>query len=148
MNKIISMGMLIILLVGCQTSQPSHSGNYGAASSVAVTRHTQYQLWDKGAYATTPIGASPSVITANSDSISFDWDGDGIELLAKLSRQRGLQFNYSGVRLPLPVNLHVRAMSYSNVLRLIESQIMWRATILQHPGLLQVSFMTPEKPIK
>lgn len=144
MNKIISMGTLIILLVGCHSSQSSNSGNYGAASSVAVTRHAQYQLWDKGTNSSIPTIMSSSAISANSDSISFDWDGDGIELLAELSRQRGQQFSYSGVRLPLPVSLHVRAITYSNVLRLIEAQTAWRATILQHPGLLQVNFMPLE----
>ncbi len=33
-----------------------------------------------------------------------------------------MQFNYNGVRLPLPVNLHVRDMTFSNTLRLIEAQ--------------------------
>ncbi|EDT2962863.1 hypothetical protein EL09_22660 [Salmonella enterica subsp. enterica] len=136
----------IILLTGCQLSQTNSSGNYGAASSVAVTRHTQYQLWDKGTYSTTPaVTSSSSAISANSDNISFDWDGDAIALLAELARQRSLQFNYSGVRLPLPVSLHVRNTTYSNVLRLIEAQTAWRATIFQYPGLLQVNFMTPEK---
>ncbi len=55
-----------------------------------------------------------------------------------------MQFNYNGVRLPLPVNLHVRDMTFSNTLRLIEAQTARRATIHQYPGLLQVSFMQPE----
>lgn len=84
------------------------------------------------------------LLTANSDRLSFDWEGDAIELLNELARVRGMQFNYNGVRLPLPVNLHVQDMTFSNTLRLIEAQTAWRATIHQYPGLLQVSFMQPE----
>ncbi len=119
--------------------------NYGAASDVAVTRHTQYTLWDKGVFSgQLPVSTGSHLLTANSDRLSFDWEGDAIELLNELARVRGMQFNYNGVRLPLPVNLHVRDMTFSNTLRLIEAQTAWRATIHQYPGLLQVSFMQPE----
>lgn len=84
------------------------------------------------------------IIRSNSDGVSFDWEGDGVELVAELARARGLQFNFSGVRLPLPVTLHVRDMTFSNVLRVIEAQTAWRATLHQYPGLLQLSFMQPE----
>ena len=67
-----------------------------------------------------------------------------MELLTELARSRGLQFNYSGVRLPLPVTLHVQNMTFANVLRLIESQTAWRATLHQYPGLLQLTFMQEE----
>ena len=84
------------------------------------------------------------IIRTNSAGVSFDWEGDAVELLAELARARGLQFNYSGVRLPLPVTLHVRGMTFSNVLRMIEAQTAWRATLNQYPGLLQLNFMQPE----
>lgn len=109
------------------------------------TRHTQYTLWDKGVFSgQLPVSTGSHLLTANSDRLSFDWEGDAIELLNELARVRGMQFNYNGVRLPLPVNLHVRDMTFSNTLRLIEAQTAWRATIHQYPGLLQVSFMQPE----
>ncbi|ALX97505.1 hypothetical protein AV650_28545 (plasmid) [Serratia fonticola] len=49
----------------------------------------------------------PGSFAANSDRLSLNWEGDAIELLAQLARQRGLNFAYSGVRLPLPVSVHV-----------------------------------------
>lgn len=148
MNRIIPAGCLAALfLAGCN-SPSQHTPvprNYGAASDVAVTRHTQYTLWDKGVFSgQLPVSTGSHLLTANSDRLSFDWEGDAIELLNELARVRGMQFNYNGVRLPLPVNLHVRDMTFSNTLRLIEAQTAWRATIHQYPGLLQVSFIQPE----
>ncbi|SUL29409.1 Uncharacterised protein [Shigella sonnei] len=141
MNRIIPAGCLAALfLAGCN-SPSQHTPvprNYGAASDVAVTRHTQYTLWDKGVFSgQLPVSTGSHLLTANSDRLSFDWEGDAIELLNELARVRGMQFNYNGVRLPLPVNLHVRDMTFSNTLRLIEAQTAWRATIHQYPGLLQ-----------
>ncbi|EGI6572777.1 IncI1-type conjugal transfer lipoprotein TraH, partial [Salmonella enterica subsp. enterica serovar Typhi] len=53
MNRIIPAGCLAALfLAGCN-SPSQHTPvprNYGAASDVAVTRHTQYTLWDKGVF--------------------------------------------------------------------------------------------------
>ncbi|MBP2199211.1 DotD/TraH family lipoprotein [Pantoea cypripedii] len=153
MNHYIFPGMLAVcLLVGCQsyyhtpTTQPTDAADrYGAASSVAVTRHMQYRMWDRGIWSSAQPGPSAvRIIRANSDSVSFDWEGDAVELLTELARSRGLQFNYSGVRLPLPVTLHVQNMTFANVLRLIESQTAWRATLHQYPGLLQLTFMQEE----
>ncbi|EKS9765576.1 IncI1-type conjugal transfer lipoprotein TraH, partial [Salmonella enterica] len=121
MNRIIPAGCLAALfLAGCN-SPSQHTPvprNYGAASDVAVTRHTQYTLWDKGVFSgQLPVSTGSHLLTANSDRLSFDWEGDAIELLNELARVRGMQFNYNGVRLPLPVNLHVRDMTFSNTLR-------------------------------
>ncbi|MWP55116.1 DotD/TraH family lipoprotein, partial [Escherichia coli] len=77
--------------------------------------------------------------------LSFDWDGDAIELLDSLARARGLQFGYNGVRLPLPLTLHVRDMTFENTLRLIQAQTAWRATLTQYPGVLWLDFMPVRK---
>lgn len=155
MNYLMLPGMLAIaLLAGCQAWTPTtpasapasaSADRYGAASSVAVARHAQYQLWNNGLWSGAKTATSSmDIIRSNSDGVSFDWEGDGVELVAELARARGLQFNFSGVRLPLPVTLHVRDMTFSNVLRVIEAQTAWRATLHQYPGLLQLSFMQPE----
>ncbi|MBZ3802743.1 DotD/TraH family lipoprotein [Leclercia adecarboxylata] len=148
MNYFMLPGVLaIILLAGCQAPAPApvSADRYGAASAVGITRHAQYQMWNNGVWSGTTPGATPmAIIRSNSAGVSFDWEGDGVELLAELARARGLQFNYSGVRLPLPVTLHVRDMTFSNVLRVFEAQTAWRATLHQYPGLLQLNFMQPE----
>ncbi|HDR2529394.1 TPA: DotD/TraH family lipoprotein [Enterobacter ludwigii] len=153
MNYLMLPGVLaFFLLAGCQTWTPpstppasASSDRYGAASSVAVARHSQYQMWNNGIWSASKTApSSMEIIRTNSAGVSFDWEGDAVELLAELARARGLQFNYSGVRLPLPVTLHVRGMTFSNVLRVIEAQTAWRATLNQYPGLLQLNFMQPE----
>ncbi|ENR3228640.1 DotD/TraH family lipoprotein [Salmonella enterica] len=87
----------------------------------------------------------PGRITANSQRVSVDWDGDAIELLSKLAHQRGITLRYSGVRLPLPVTIHERDVSFETLLRLIRTQISWRATVTQMADALEVSFMPPIK---
>ncbi|MCM5182000.1 DotD/TraH family lipoprotein, partial [Escherichia coli] len=69
-----------------------------------------------------PERQSGGSLKAHSDRVSFDWEGDALELLNELARLRGQQFSYSGVRLPLPVSLHVRDMTFTDVLRLTEAQ--------------------------
>ena len=76
---------------------------------------------------------------------SFDWEGDALELLSELARLRGQQFSYSGVRLPLPVSLHVRDMTFADALRLTEAQTAWRAVLSQSAGRLHLSYMPTEK---
>lgn len=147
MNYLMLPGVLAItLLAGCQTPAPAPASadRYGAASAVGIARHAQYQMWNNGVWSGAQDTTPMPMIRSNSAEVSFDWEGDAVELLAELARARGLQFNYSGVRLPLPVTLHVRAMTYNNVLRLVESQSAWRATLHQYPGLLQLNFMQPE----
>ena len=57
----------------------------------------------------------------------------------------GQQFSYSGVRLPLPVSLHVRDMTFADALRLTEAQTAWRAVLSQSAGRLHLSYMPTEK---
>ncbi|EPC4490499.1 DotD/TraH family lipoprotein [Serratia liquefaciens] len=84
-------------------------------------------------------------ITANSQRISVDWDGDAIELLSQLAHQRGLSFAYTGVRLPLPLTLHVQDATFEQVLRLVRTQIDWRAQLDQQSTELRLYFMLPLK---
>lgn len=142
--------LLSALLGGCQTpSAPANAPHptasadrYGAASAIAVTRHAQYQLWQASAWDPNVMpGSIQQSINANSGRLSFDEDGDAVEFLAQLARLRGLQFAYSGVRLPLPLSLHVRDMTYENVLRLVRAQTAWRATLTEYPGVLHLAFM-------
>lgn len=46
-----------------------------------------------------PERQSGGSLKAHSDRVSFDWEGDALELLNELARLRGQQFSYSGVRL-------------------------------------------------
>lgn len=80
-------------------------------------------MWEQGTYsAALPSRQPGGSLQAHSGRVSFDWEGDALELLSELARLRGQQFSYSGVRLPLPVSLHVRDMTFADALRLTEAQ--------------------------
>lgn len=134
-----------ILLSGCQLQLPHNIVPITQASDDASRiRSTQQQLYLDGVLnqKTTRL---PGSFTANSDRLSLDWEGDAIELLAQLARQRGLNFAYTGVRLPLPVSVHVENITFENLLRKLETQIGWRATLKQHPMELHLYFSLPDK---
>ncbi|GHM57210.1 hypothetical protein ECZU51_58800 [Escherichia coli] len=98
-------GVAILCLSGCHLppDNTAPARQYGAASEVAVTRHAQYQLWEQGTYsAALPSRQPGGSLQAHSGRVSFDWEGDALELLSELARLRGQQFSYSGVRLPCP----------------------------------------------
>lgn len=144
MNTLTLMPVLLggILLTACQSPvSPDPVSPYGAAPDVARVRHAQYTLWGDGAINIPSDTLFPGIIPAHSSRISLDWDGDAVELLAALARQRGMTFSYSGVRLPLPVTLHVREMTFANALRLVEAQTNWRAQLHERPGEFQLVFM-------
>ena len=81
------------------------------------------------------------------DSGHYLLDGTDTATLdeSELARLRGQQFSYSGVRLPLPVSLHVRDMTFADALRLTEAQTAWRAVLSQSAGRLHLSYMPTEK---
>lgn len=134
------------LLSGCQAQQTSTTPvTVQTASADARQIHnTQQQLYLDGALNQTA-GRLPATFTANSNRLSLDWEGDAIELLAQLARQRGLNFAYTGVRLPLPVSVHVTNITFENLLRQLETQIGWRATLKQQPLELHLYFALPDK---
>ncbi|MDX6041264.1 DotD/TraH family lipoprotein [Scandinavium lactucae] len=145
--KIIPLAALAcVLLSGCQPQRtPVTSVTVQQVSADASQlRNTQQQLYQDGALNQTP-GHLAASFTANSDRLSLDWEGDAIELLAQLARQRGLNFAYTGVRLPLPVSVHVSNITFENLLRQLETQIGWRATLKQQPLELQLYFALPDK---
>ncbi len=122
----------MLCLSGCHLppDNTAPARKYGAASELLVTGHAQYQLWEQGTYsAALPSRQPGGSLQAHSGRVSFDWEGDALELLSELARLRGQQFSYSGVRLPLPVSLHVRDMTFADALRLTEAQTAWRAVL-------------------
>lgn len=135
-----------ILLSGCQMQQ-THTTPVTTQTTLAdalLIKNTQQHLYFTGALNQTP-SRLLTHFTANSDRVSLDWEGDAIELLAQLARQRGLNFAYSGVRLPLPVSIHVSNITFESLLRQLEMQVGWRATIKQQSLELHLYFTLPEK---
>ncbi|CAI2036337.1 Uncharacterised protein [Serratia fonticola] len=140
-------GLAFILLSGCQAQQPhttSPQQLLSVSDDASRIYSTQQQLYLNGAL-NQKSARFPDSFTTNSDRLSLDWEGDAIELLAQLARQRGLNFAYSGVRLPLPVSVHVNNITFENLLRQLETQIGWRATLKQQPLELHLYFSLPDK---
>lgn len=143
MKKRILTAMPVLLLCGCQLQHQPHGTVAAPAQAVNSPPRTALQLtqlWQEGGLregAPLPVTA----IRADSDRVTFSWNGDAVELLNALSRARGLTFGYAGVRLPLPVDIDVQGVTYANVLRMIEMQTAWRASVVTYPGQMVLQFM-------
>ncbi|MFS7316523.1 DotD/TraH family lipoprotein [Rahnella rivi] len=133
-----------MLLSGCHAVS---ARNTTPTMPVAATSPTssgvvlqQQRLWLEGDMSTeAPLPVT--TIRADSDRVTLSWHGDAVELLTALARARGQVFSYAGVRLPLPVDIDVQGVTYANLLRIIEMQTVWRATLSQYPGQMVLAFM-------
>jgi len=142
MKKSIITALPALLLCGCQlhpqpqtAGAPAHPVTPPPKAALQLT-----QLWTEGDLRDgTPLPVT--VIRADSDRVTLSWNGDAVELLSALARARGLAFSYAGIRLPLPVDIEVQDMTYANLLRLIEMQTAWRATLMNWPGQMVLQFM-------
>ncbi|EOI9030631.1 DotD/TraH family lipoprotein [Salmonella enterica subsp. enterica serovar Inverness str. ATCC 10720] len=141
------IGVLVpFLLSGCHQAPASTSTSTSSRLSPSAAQIAFKQEQQRLALTLTEDGwLLPGRITSNSQRVSVDWDGDAIELLSKLAHQRGITLRYSGVRLPLPVTIHECDVTFETLLRLIRTQISWRATVTQQPDALEVGFMPPLK---
>ncbi|MHA4830422.1 DotD/TraH family lipoprotein [Enterobacter ludwigii] len=133
------------LLSGCQTAPVTQFVRVPAAVQPRVVTPRPalqlQQLWLEGDL-DTAASLPVAVIRADSDRVTLSWNGDALELLTALARARGQTFSYTGVRLPLPVDIDVQGITYSNLLRIIEMQTAWRATLVTYPGQMVLQFMT------
>lgn len=141
MKKII-ITALPVLLCGCQLDTQPQAGASHAQTLSRPSRPAQQmqQLWMEGVLKEeTPLPVT--TIRADSDRVTLSWNGDAVELLRGLARARGQVFSYTGVRLPLPVDINVQGVTYANLLRMIEMQTAWRATLASYPGQMVLQFM-------
>lgn len=87
----------------------------------------------------------PTYISANSQSVIVNWQGDAYELLAQMAKQRKLRFSSQGIKLPLPVNINIQGATFENVLALARMQTQYRAEIIQRADSLDLQYLTPKK---
>lgn len=152
MKKRILTALPALLLCGCQLhSQPQAEASETARAITSPPKPSlqQTQLWMEGTLRE-GVALPVTAIRADSDRVTFSWNGDAVELLSSLARARGLAFSYVGVRLPLPVDIEVQDVTYANVLRMIEMQTAWRATLVTYPGQMVLQFMSslPADPVR
>ena len=151
MKKII-ITALPVLLCGCQLiPQPQNSITVPAQTFTQPPKTSLQlnELWMQGDLdADTPLPVA--TVRADSDRVTFNWNGDAVELLNALARARGQAFSYTGVRLPLPVDINVHDVTYMNALRMIQMQTAWRAALVTYPGQMVLQFMPslPAEPVR
>ena len=145
------------LLSGCQSAIGNHDGR--DVKQAEQFRPVPYakprvdlqlqRLWLEGDMSE----ASPfpfAAIRADSDRVTLSWNGDAVELLSSLARARGLAFSYIGVRVPLAVDIVLQDVTFANVLRMVEMETAWRATLVTYPGQMVLQFMSslPAEPVR
>lgn len=155
MKKRIFTALPVLLLCGCQLPLQPRINAPKPVQTVASPSKPALQLtqlWMEGdLHDGTPLPIA--VIRADSDRVTVSWSGDAVELLNQLARARGQRFSYVGVRLPLPVDINVQGVTYTNLLRIIKMQTAWRSTLINYPGQMTLQFMTTvatetQKPLK
>ena len=130
-------------LGGCQSPAPKKADN-PIEQAIRSTQFTQTNLALSDSFNQQKSPPAGRIFT-HSDRIWVSWEGDAAELLAQLAKQRNTAFRYMGVRLPLPVNLHVDGVNFNILLRLIQTQIAWRATLSQPGDALTLYYMPPKE---
>lgn len=148
MKRHVLATLLPVLLCGCQTLPPATASTSTAPGDLllsareaqaGITRLHQSNVINQ------TTSSFPAALRANSDRITLQWDGDAVELLHTLARQRGYRFVYTGTRLPLPVNIYVSDMTFAQVLDLIRVQTGWRASLALEGVELRLYFGTSVK---
>lgn len=135
---------VVLLLSACQQTSPPPASPDTTTKAVAIVAAQQQVMGLEGVI--NARDAIPSdAIRANSNRVAVSWDGDAVELLSYMAKQRGMAFAWTGIRLPLPVSIHVSGITYQNLLRMIELQTAWRAQLVEFPGQLTLAFYTAER---
>ncbi|CAG9261013.1 Conjugal transfer protein TraH [Burkholderia diffusa] len=120
---------------------PEHINQAGAINQV-VNRPPEH-INQAGAI-NQVVNRPPEHIIDDRNRVTLWWQGDAIQLLDKLAHDRGLTFSYIGVRMPLPVNVNVENETYDTILRLVRTQIGYRAQITRDQDRLVLQFNRPQ----
>ncbi|MGM7284714.1 DotD/TraH family lipoprotein [Pseudomonas guariconensis] len=135
---------MLLLLAGCQAFQKSPVD--AKPDPVLVRAVAQQQVLWQERVLNIEAPLPSDMIRANTELVSVTWTADAVELLSHIARQRGARFTWTGVRLPLPVNIHVDGITYQDLLHVIQMQTAWRSTLHQLPGQLVLAFDQRQPP--
>lgn len=149
MKYTLSPVLLCAVLAGCaapkSSSPPPCSPLPPATQTIIQQVRTSNSLLNQSGSLNTQTAQLAQPVTANSQRISTEWHGDAIPFLAQLARQRGISFAWSGVRLPLPVDISVTNVTFEELLSEIKVQTGWRAQLTQDGYRLHLHFTLPDK---
>ncbi|ENV52439.1 IncI1 plasmid conjugative transfer protein TraH [Acinetobacter junii CIP 107470 = MTCC 11364] len=76
--------------------------------------------------------------------VTVTWYGDAQELFTSFAKARNKQFVETGVKQPLPVALDVRDTKYSTIITLLQSQLGYRATIIEDETTIKLQYNPPK----
>ncbi|MEB0222087.1 DotD/TraH family lipoprotein [Pseudomonas sp. AB12(2023)] len=145
----ISVGVLLLSssLVGCATR--SNSGDVQTEvdrlilDSARTIQSSQADLY-KSAALNRPINTAPAQIISGAQPLTFEWKGDAYLLIQTLAQERGLAFSTVGLRLPLPLNMDVKNISFDAALDQIRAQVGYRASVTQGLTTLVLQYSRPQ----
>lgn len=134
-----SSALASLVMIGSLSAcsiMPKHTESTSAEALIAKNlqeslnriERTQTELAQAGGLEQAKSGISSQVYFDN-QSVSFQWYGDAYTAVQKLADQRGYKFFSSGVKLPLPIAIDVKNISYTALLQRIQTQIGYRASI-------------------
>lgn len=136
-----------LALAGCATPPAPDNAqadvDHQILAAVQKIQAAQADLYQAGALnqATTK---SPAVIEDDRQPITLSWQGDALQLLAKMAHDRGLGFSFMGSRMPLPVNIQVKGLAYDTVLQMVRAQVGYRADIETSADKLVLQYNRPK----
>ncbi|GLO32844.1 conjugal transfer protein TraH [Pseudomonas putida] len=139
---------LAVALGGCASKKPDESAQHLIDQQILEASQriemAQADLYQQGAINSRVVMRLPSTILDDKQRVSLKWQGDAVELLAALARDRGLEFSFMGVRMPLPVDIDVNKVPYDTLMLMIRSQVGYRADVTQMPGKLELHYNRPK----
>ena len=140
---------MALALSGCVTTRPKTADN----AQIEVDRQildaarkiqsAQAELYQAGAV-NQETTKQPISISDELQHVTLSWQGDALQLVTQLARNRGLGLSVMGARMPLPVHIDVKNAPYNTVIQMLRAQVGYRAEISQQPDKLVLQYNRPQ----
>lgn len=143
----IAVASSLVALGGCASKPQSDDSQsivdrqiLDAAQTIQVAQADLYQA----AALNSRVTRRPVSLLNDKDHVTTNWQGDAVQLLNQVARDRGLKFSLVGVQMPLPLDVSVQGMPYDSFLTMLRAQIGYRATIIQTSDKLVLQYNKPQ----
>ncbi|KIZ49168.1 conjugal transfer protein TraH [Pseudomonas oryzihabitans] len=145
----ITAGILLaaVMLGGCASHEQSNDAQAVVDQQILEASQkiemAQVDLYQAGALNSRVVMRTPPAVADESRFVSVSWQGDALQLLAKVAKDRGLEFSFEGVRMPLPVSIDVKSVPLTTLMAMIKSQVGYRADIGQDAQKITLHYNRP-----
>ncbi len=143
---IVVLLVISTLLGGCATIKPviPESNAQAAIDREILEAARKIQLAQADLYQAGALNSDrkkiPVRVGANDQGVTVSWQGDALQLLAKLASDRHVVLGVMGMQMPLPVNIDVKDTAYGTVLEMLRAQVGYRAEIREEAGELVLHY--------